>query len=404
MRAAPILCGYRSCTMREISRRDLGRLTVGAAAARTFRAAAQQPAAPRRYVGPLNGTEPGVSDRRFDPVMYVRDQYAGAARRLRFQSRTRAEADVWQKSLRAKVVELLGGFPADRSPLRPIVLETRTFPGYTREKIVFDSRPGVSVLVYVLRPTSAKTPVATMICVPGHGRGVDDIVGIDEQGRDRTDKSGYQHDFAIQIAEAGLAAVAIEPIGFGCRRDPINARKGLSQKACDPVAGGALMLGQTLVGWRVWDIIRTFDYIGSRPELDAARVGCMGISGGGTATLFASALETRITVALVSGYLNTFRDSVGSLAHFIDNFVPGILNWAEMYDVAGLIAPRPLFVESGEHDTIFPVQASIESFTRAREIYRVFGAEDLIEQEVFPADHSFWGKRGVPFVARHLTA
>jgi dienelactone hydrolase len=390
--------------MRDISRRELGRLAVGAAAVGAFKTRAQQPAAANAYVGPLTGREPGLSDRRFDPVAYVRAQYAAAPRRLKFQARSRAEADVWQKSLRAKVIELLGGFPAERSPLRPVVLETRTFAGYTREKIVFDSRPGVSVLAYVLVPSSSKPPVATMICVPGHGRGVDDIVGIDERGQDRTDKPGYQHDFAIQIAEAGLAAVAIEPMAFGCRRDPINAAKGLSQKSCDPVAGGALMLGQTLVGWRVWDIMRTIDYIAGRPDLDANRVGCMGISGGGTATLFASAVETRIRVALVSGYLNTFRDSVGSLVHCIDNYVPGILNWAEMSDVAGLVAPRPLFVESGEKDTIFPIQASIESFTNVREIYRVFGAADRIEQEVFPADHSFWGKRGVPFVARQLTS
>ena len=107
---------------------------------------------------------------------------------------------------------------------------------------------------------------------------------------------------------------------------------------------------------------------------------------------------------MVSGYLNTFRDSIGSLAHCIDNYVPGVLNWAEMYDVAGLIAPRPLFVESGEKDNIFPIHASIESFSRVREIYSVFGATDLIEQEVFPGEHSFWGKRGVPFLARSLNA
>ena len=73
---------------------------------------------------------------------------------------------------------------------------------------------------------------------------------------------------------------------------------------------------------------------------------------------------------MVSGYLNTFRDSVGSLAHCVDNYVPGILNWAEMHDVAGLIAPRPLFVESGEQDNIFPIAASIASFRDVRGIYR----------------------------------
>jgi dienelactone hydrolase len=269
---------------------------------------------------------------------------------------------------------------------------------------VFDSQPGVSVLAYLLLPEKVRQPAAVMICVPGHGRGVDDIVGIDDSGNERTDKAGYQHDFAIQVAEAGIAAMAIEPMGFGCRRDPINARLGLSRKACDPVAGGALLVGQTMLGWRVWDVMRTIDFIATRSELDASRVGCMGISGGGTVTVFATALDPRIRVALVSGYLNTFRDSIGSLAHCTDNYVPGILNWAEMHDVAGLIAPRPLFVESGERDNIFPIRASVESFNEVRKIYDVFGAADRVEQEVFPGEHSFWGKRGLPFLARHLSA
>ena len=389
--------------MPKVSRRDLGRLATGLAAAQVLQVRAQTPAG-STYIGPLTGVTTGLDGRQFDPVADTREMFAAAPRRLRFQARNRAEAEAWQKTLRARLTELLGGFPTARSPLRPAVLETRTFPTYRREKIVFDSRPGSSVLVYVLTPSKARTPCPTMICVPGHGRGVDDIVGIDEQGRDRTERVGYQYDFAIQVAEAGMAAVAIEPIGFGCRRDPVNARAGLSRKACEPIAGSALLLGQTMIGWRVWDIMRTIDYIATRPELDATRVGCMGISGGGTATLFSTALEPRLRVAMVSGYLNTFRDSIGSLAHCIDNYVPGILNWAEQHDVAGLIAPRPLFVESGEKDNIFPIQASIESFGKVRDIYRVFGATDRIEHEVFPGEHSFWGKKGIPFLARWIAA
>jgi len=389
--------------MIKLSRRELARLAAGLTAVRAVRLEAQAPPPPA-YVGPLTGVEKGLEDRRFDPVAYTLDLYAAAPRRLRFQARTRSEAEAWQQQLRSKLTELVGGFPAERPPLRPMALETRTFPGYRREKIVFDSRPGVSVLAYLLLPDSAPKPAATMICIPGHGRGVDDIVGIDERGADRTDKAGYQHDFAIQAVEAGMAAVAIEPMAFGCRRDTITARKGLTTSACQPTAGGALLVGQTMLGWRVWDVMRTLDYIATRTELDSSRVGCMGISGGGTVTLFSTALDARIRAAFVSGYLNTFRDSVGSLSHCIDNYVPGILNWAEMHDVAGLIAPRPLFVESGEKDDIFPIRASIESFTRAREVYNVFGVQDRIEQEVFPGEHSFWGKRGLPFLARHLNA
>jgi dienelactone hydrolase len=370
-------------------------------AAAGVRLDAQAPA-PSGYIGPLTGVSKGLDDRQFDPVAYTRDRYAAAPRRLRFQAATRADAEKWQGTLRAKLSELVGGLPTERPPLRPVTLETRAFPGYTREKLVFDSRPGVSVLAYLLLPEKARRPAPVMICVPGHGRGVDDIVGIDDQGRDRTDKAGYQHDFAIQVAEAGMAALAIEPMGFGCRRDPINAGQGLSRKGCEPVAGGALLVGETMIGWRVWDVMRTVDYIATRSELDQGRVGCMGISGGGTVTVFATALDPRIRAALVSGYLNTFVDSVGSLAHCIDNYVPGILNWAEMYDLAGLIAPRPLFVESGERDNIFPIAASIASFNEVQKIYRVLGNPDAVEQEVFPGEHSFWGKRGIPFLARHL--
>ena len=389
--------------MKKLSRRQLAYMAAGLAAAPASPAAGQ-PAVASAYIGPLTGVDKCMEGRRFDPVAYTLDLYEAAPRRLRFQARSRGEAQRWQKKLRTKLTELIGGFPTQRQPLRPLTLETRTFPGYRREKVVFDTKPGVSVLAYVLIPEKVKLPAPTMICVPGHGRGVDDIVGIDDHGRDRTTKDGYQHDFAIQVAEAGMAAVAIEPMAFGCRRDPLNTKQGLSRNACQPSAGGALLVGQTMVAWRVWDVMRTLDYIATRPDLDSSRIGCMGISGGGTITTFAAALEPRLRVAMISGYLNTFRDSVGSLSHCIDNYVPGILNWAEMYDIAGLIAPRPLFVESGEKDNIFPIKASIESFNRVREVYEIFGAADQVEQEVFPGEHSFWGKRGIPFLARHLNA
>src|SRR6185369_2432208 len=106
-----------------------------------------------------------------------------------------------------------------------------------------------------------------------HGRGADDIVGIDEKGREREDKAGYQHDFAIQAVEHGMAAVAIEPMAFGCRRDARTKSKGAGTSACQPAAGAALLFGETMIGWRVYDVMRTIDYIETRKDLDARRVG-----------------------------------------------------------------------------------------------------------------------------------
>ncbi|MFB3827660.1 MAG: alpha/beta hydrolase family protein [Bryobacteraceae bacterium] len=374
-----------------MTRRELGRLAL----------AAQAAPAPK-YTGALDGFESKVDAAAFDPVALTMRLYASAPLRMTFRAANRAEAVAWQKRLRPKIAELLGGFPARRGPLEPQTLEIREFPGYRREKFVFQSRPGCLVLGYLLTPAAAPGPHPTMVCVPGHGRGVDDIVGIDNEGRDRTNKEGYQHDFALQTVEHGLAAVAIEPMGFGCRRDAITKKKGLTTSACQPVAGSALLFGQTMIGWRVWDVMRTIDWIETRKELDAKRVGCMGISGGGTCTTFSAALEPRIRAALISGYLNTFRASVMAMSHCIDNYVPGILNWAEMYDVAGLIAPRPLFIESGERDRIFPIEDSRASFARVKKVYQAFGVPELTEQETFNDEHAFWGKRGLPFLRKHL--
>jgi dienelactone hydrolase len=379
-----------------MTRRDLGKLAM--AGGTLMQVKAQAP----KYTGALDGMDGKVSAPGFDPVHFSDELYQTAPLRMTFQAKTRRQAEQWQARLRAKLTELVGGFPEKRTPLDAQTLEVREFTGYRREKFVFQSRPGSWVLGYLLTPKSGSSPYAPVVCVPGHGRGVDDIVGIDDKGRDRTDKDGYQHDFAIQAAEHGLAAVAIEPMCFGCRRDAKTKTHGLGQSSCQPTAGAALLLGQTMIGWRVYDVMRTIDWIETRKELDPKRVGCMGISGGGTCTQFSAALEPRIRAAMVSGYLNSYHASIMSISHCIDNYVPGILNWCESYDVAGLIAPRPLFVESGEKDNIFPIEASRASFERVKKVYEAFDAAPMTEQETFDGPHSFWGKRGLPFLAKHL--
>src|SRR6266446_1465708 len=112
--------------MKRLSRRELAHLAAGLAAAPALPAAAQTPAA-SAYIGPLTGVEKGIEGRRFDPVAYALDLYAAAPRRLRFQARSRGEAEQWQKKLRVKLTELIGGFPAQRQPLHVLTLETRVF-------------------------------------------------------------------------------------------------------------------------------------------------------------------------------------------------------------------------------------------------------------------------------------
>ncbi|MDQ2947437.1 MAG: alpha/beta hydrolase family protein, partial [Acidobacteriota bacterium] len=253
----------------QISRRQLG-LAAMSTAALSQSAAAQTPGqaqAAKKYGGALEGYESKVDMREFDPVAWTLDRYKSAPLRLSFRAKNQREALAWQKQLRAKITELLGGFPETRSPLNAKTLEVTDFPTYRRERFTFESRPGMGVLAYLLTPVKAQQPLPAVVCVPGHGRGVDDIIGVDEYGKLRDTKEGYQHDFALQAVEHGMAAVAIEPMAFGCRRDARTAAKGLGTSACQPVAGAALLLGETMIGWRVYDVMRLIDWIGTRPEL-----------------------------------------------------------------------------------------------------------------------------------------
>lgn len=354
------------------------------------------------YKGPLEKFQGRYQPAEFDSLALSLERWKASPRALRFQAKSKAEAAAWQKKLRKRVESCLGGFPSRHGEITARSLEVKELPTHTREALVFDSQPGASVFAYLLTPRNVKAPMPVVICLPGHGRGVDDIVGIDPDGRDRTVKVGYAYDYALQVVEQGMAALAIEMIGFGCRRDPAARKAGQDQSSCQPSAGVALLLGETMAAWRTWDVVRACDFIGIRKELDSNRIGCMGISGGGLITLYATAMEPRIRAAFMSCSLCTFRDSIMSISHCIDNYVPGILNWAEMSDIAGLVAPRPFFVESGEKDPIFPLAGSREAFQAVQRVYEVFGQGEFCKREEFSGEHEFHGSGGLAFLRQHL--
>lgn len=390
----------------DITRRRLALAALAASTGATPTMAKKTAAAPPEtaYGGPLEKFSGKYQPADFDSLAYSRERWKESPRALRFHAHSKKDAVAWQKKLRARVAECLGEFPQRRCELNARTLEAQDLATHRREALLFDSRPALTVFAYLLTPKQARQPLPVVICLPGHGRGVDDIVGIGPDGRDRTKKVGYAFDYAVQVVEHGMAALAMEPLGFGCRRDPDARKKGDEASSCQPAAGAALLLGETMAGWRSWDVIRACDWIATRPELDASRIGCMGISGGGTVTLYTAALEPRIKAAFMSCSLCTFRDSILSISHCIDNYVPGILEWAEASDVAGLIAPRPLFVESGLQDPIFPLAGSREAFEELRRVYETFGRPELCGREEFAGGHEFHGVQGLEFLRRQLGA
>jgi hypothetical protein len=146
--------------------------------------------------------------------------------------------------------------------------------------------------------------------------------------------------------------------------------------------------GRTLLGERVWDGMCAATYLLSRPDVTGG-LGCTGHSSGGTTALWLSALDGRIKTVLVSGYFNSFRGSILAIEHCECNYVPGILELAEMGDIAALIAPRPFCALNGEKDEIYPVSFAREQFATVQKGYELHDASHACKLSIHSGGHAY---------------
>jgi len=344
----------------------------------------------------------------FRPTSYYYELYKKseeAGRPLASDFEDREGWAKWRRALRRKLRDLLGlsyvaRFSPAQSPSQVLaslnVSSERDMGAYTLQRIVFTG-PSTPIPAYLLKPKEPNG--AGVLALHGHGRGKDEVVGLEPNGRPSPDP-GYQKAFAAELAKRGFTVLAIDQIGFGERREAEDVAKGPAQSSCWQLSTWALMFGETAVGRRVLDAAASVELL--KALMKKGKVGVMGISGGGTVALYLSALFDGVDATVVSGYLNTYERSILSIKHCIDNYVPGLLKYAEQYDVASLIAPRPLFFEHGEADPIFPIEAFRLAYERVRRVYELLGAGERLEAHAFKGGHEINGSRAYPFLEKWL--
>lgn len=257
-----------------------------------------------------------------------------------------------QQALRAAFIRALGPMP-EPAALEPRVLEDVQMPGYRRLMMELTETEGLVMPCYVLIPEgiSPGERRAAVVAVPGHGSGMREAMGLDDTGEPMADP-GYQKRFPEALCRRGFVVIVPELLGFGQRRWVGDESKPLNHSACHQISTALWMYGQTMAGMRVFDVKRCLDYLETLPFVDVEQMGAMGISGGGLAAGFTAMVDERIRAVCVSGYLNTFADSVLNVFHCVDNYLYGIMQTAELPDLACLIAPRPLIMEcraAGSH-------------------------------------------------------
>jgi dienelactone hydrolase len=306
----------------------------------------------------------------------------------------------WQRTLRRKVKALVNLDPLGRPALNTRRLWRREHPLGTIEKVVFTCEQGADMPAYVCLPASAKPPYTFMICLQGHTSGMHHSLAVKQEDETQPMEVAGDRDFALGCMKRGIAAICLEQRSFGERKE--KRQEKVAASGCHDAAMHALMLGKTLMGERVYDVDRAIDYLVTRADADPARIGVMGNSGGGTISLFSAALLPRIAFAMPSCYFCTFRDSIMSIYHCADNYVPGLLKVAEMPDIMGLFAPKPVVLVAGKTDEIFPLPGVRKAFRHLRGIYAAAGAADRCHLVVGPEGHRFYADLAWPVMLKEL--
>jgi hypothetical protein len=306
------------------------------------------------------------------------------------------DVNAWQKKLRRKMAELLA-MPDYRGPLRPITLWTKEHELGTIEKVAFTCEPGSDAIAYVCLPKGVKPPYTFIINVQGHCSGIHLCVNL---SRDESQWTDLPVDACqgLHLMKHGIASLCIEQRGFGQRTELLQPSEG--QKGCPTAALQGFMLGRTLVGERVFDVDRGIDYLAWRGDADMSRIGMQGMSSGGTTALFAAAMLPRIAFAWPQSYFCTFEHSIMGMKHCMCNYVPHLMEWAEMPDVLGLFAPRPLVIVTGETDPIFPIAGVRQAFRQLKRIYSAAGASHNCTLMVLPGGHQLFLEESWPLVER----
>ena len=252
---------------------------------------------------------------------------------------------------------------------------------YSIAEVSIEDGEGGLISGYLLKPSKGFEPYPVMICLQGHAPGMYISIGEAKTKKDSSLIAGGR-DLAIQSVKNGWAALVIEQDGFGER-----ALEGVS---CNDYSLRKLMGGSTMLGERVKDVSTAVNFIGTQPDLDDTKIGCMGNSSGGTTTYFAACMDERIDLAIVSCSFSTYASSWLKYPHCACGYVPGVLEIGDMPDLAALIVPRNLIIVAGVDDYLADIEGVREGFKTVLDTYNKHGATDRVRLIEGPGGHQFY--------------
>ncbi len=311
---------------------------------------------------------------------------------------TATALEPWRDQVRARLSSMLGA-PPPAVPLDVEVLDSVDCGTYRRDRVVFDVEATMSVPAYLLVPHDREQTGPAVLAIHGHGPGKDEVCAVDTP-EVRAAFEEHHGDYAHTLATRGYVVLAPDLRCFGERADWQLPGK----YHCDVNLVHAVMAGVNPLAQNLWDLQRALDVLSEHPLVDADRIGAVGFSYGATMTLFLAATDPRVRAAVVSGYLSSWRSAQRVPWNMCGSQVmAGILGTLEHVDVAALVAPRPMLVETGSADVLFPEVAARDTVAQIREVYALLGAPaDAVVHDIFDGEHGWHGEHVGAFLDQWL--
>jgi hypothetical protein len=326
-----------------------------------------------------------------ETAFFLNRRYHDTRRRLPFpETPDPAAWRDWRRRLRPALrrilrLDRLGKIPEPK----PVVLSSTEGEGYIRHRVVYETLHGNRVSAWLLIPPVNDGTAPGVICPHGHVRGGKEGVVNSENALG----VAYGHE----LARAGCVVLAPDNAGMG--------ERDIQPDQAYHHGGGCMLawvrlnhVGLDLTGLRVFDLMAGVSLLAARPEVDARRIGCAGLSGGCWLSQVLTALDVRIRAVILSGFFTTFVQTVWH-GHCICHHPHGIGRLCDLPDLSALIAPRPQFVESGAQDTPYPLEPA---WTMVRRAYDLLDASDRLGLDRYDGGHMFRGEQSIPWLVKQL--
>lgn len=291
--------------------------------------------------------------------------------------------NTWKKDrlqVRNTLTDLLGDIPARPKNPKVEILYKEERNGYTFEKFVIDNEVDSPIPGYLAIPTHVKGKVPVVVGLHGHGSSKDNIFGSD---------SGTAQDVMALLVSHGYAVMAIDSYFNGERRGngPAGTRE-MQQRADQELSlfKAHLWFGRSLWGMQLRDEQIALDYLVTRPEIDADRIGVEGMSMGSTRAWWLAALDERVKTVVGVACFTRYKELIEQRelrAHGIYYFVPGMLKHFDTEAVMGLIAPRPFLALTGDSDRGSPVSGMKVLEEKLNTVYSLYDEKEHFKSIIY---------------------